>query len=99
MTNEKRIQIEEGIVQRYLKAVRDAGWTTYKMDTGGGREPWREDGLFEADECFVLLRNDRGTLAMLYFVYGNEPGEVLNDYSTRLEDAIAPVNTYAEQWA
>ena len=94
MTNEKRIEIEKRIVRKYLSACIEAGLTPVRMDTGDGSFEYNRENLFEADECAVWFSNG----AMLYFVYGNAPGEVLCDYSVSLEDVVSPVNKYAEQY-
>lgn len=101
MTNEQRIKIERRIVHRYIKAVEDAGYTIERMNTGDDYEnkPYNKADLFEADECHLYIKGGAGKAQWMFFVYGNEPGEVLNDYTVGLEDAIKPVNAYAERWA
>jgi hypothetical protein len=98
MTNEKRIEIEQDIVKRYIKAAEDAGYTAAKMNTGDEAEDYDASRLFESDECFIIFTHPEKINTTMYFVYGNEPGEVLNDYGVSLEPAIAEVNQYAEQW-
>lgn len=99
MTNEKRIEIERRIVRKYIKALTDAGYKPTSISTGDDFEPYEEDMLFEADEALITFKHPELPNGSLYFVYGNQPGEVLNDYSVTLEKFVAPVNRYADQWA
>jgi hypothetical protein len=98
MTNEKRIEIEQRIVRKYMKAMKDAGWIAQEQNLGDGLEAFNADDLFAADEATIVFAKD-GKRAAIYFVYGNAPGEVVNDYHVVLEPVLAPVNQYAEQWA
>ena len=98
MTNEKRIEIEQRIVRKYVKALLDAGYSVAGMNIDGEHAEYPGD-LFAGDEAFVSVVKEGEKPSFLYFVYGNEPGEVLNDYGVSLEAVIAPINQYAEQWA
>lgn len=95
MTNEKRIELEQRIVRRYINACIRANLAPKYMNTGDGWFRWDASCLFEADECAIELHGG----GKLYFVFGNEPGEVLCDYSTSLDHIVAPINEWAEQWA
>lgn len=106
MTNEKRLEIEHRIVRKYIKAVLDAGYSVRAIESGGEElHPWSEkmppnDALFACDDLVIHCRKaEGGSISFIYFVFGNEPGEVVNDYSVSLEEVIAPINQYAEQWA
>jgi hypothetical protein len=98
MTNEKRIELERDIVQRYLAAVAAAGWHVIEMTIDGERSSY-PDELFAGDDATVVLERADGKRSALQFIYGNQPGDVLADYGLSLEPAIAETNAYAEQWA
>jgi hypothetical protein len=106
VTNEKRLEIERRIIRRYLKALVDTGYEI-AVDYEQEDLTWHRDvqlGLEEVtavDIATVYCREPgaKTTKGWLYFVQGNEPGEVLNDYTTNLEEVLAPVNAYAEEWA
>jgi hypothetical protein len=98
MKNEKRIELEQDIVRRYLAAVAAAGWHVVEMTIDGERSSY-PDELFAGDDATVIVERADGKRSVLKFIYGNRPGEVLNDYGLSLETAIAEVEAYAEQWA
>jgi hypothetical protein len=91
MNNERRIALEERYARRYLRAMKKAGYAPQAMNNGGGWEPYKEADLFAADDCAVSFRAADGAKGQLYFVYGNEPEEVLCDYSINLEPILAPI--------
>jgi hypothetical protein len=50
------------------------------------------------DDCRVYLMNADGKTAngWVYLVYGNDGWDLISDYTTNLEDMLAPINTYCD---
>lgn len=102
MNNEQRIIKEQEIVAKYIRAMKNTGFVPILMNTGDEWKDYTAADIFEADECVVEFKqpDDNRNLA-LHFVFGNEPGEVLCDYSSnpKLKAAIKEVDAYAEKWS
>lgn len=100
---EKKIRQTRNIVCRYLSALLIAD---YHLRIDDGEQIHAETGstnvlleqMFAVDDCVVLARKGE-TVSMLRFVFGNEPYEVLSDYSVSLEEVLKPTNTYADSLA
>lgn len=86
---------EAGVMRQIIRACKAAGWTVTGVDNGGGllvRTATEAEAMDEATatgQAHVLLERD-GQRGWLFFVLGNCPEEVLNDYTTNLEDAVDP---------
>ena len=108
MTNEKRIEIEKGIVRRYLEALKSSGHTFSIIDLESPDRSVRRtpnvnrivEMIYEVDDERVEVHHTASRKNhFLYFVLGNAPGEVLCDYSCALEQILAPVAEFAERHA
>ena len=95
-----------GVRQTY-RALRAAGFTIGVQD--GAHEEFpapmsEEDAIGEVMSCddgFFIVHNDGTTnqadrFGYVYFVFGNSPEEVINDYTTNLENVIEPMS--AKWW-
>lgn len=106
-----RIRVEADIVTRTVDALLAAGYALNVENGGEGRELVRYTTeratvlrvLMDTDEDFLLAvpagetPKGWGGTAYVQFVYGNEGWEVICDYTTSLESALAPVLAYTEQ--
>ncbi len=92
MTNEARLAAELSIVRATVKAGLDAGYSVTVFD---GQECTVEKSrklneilaaLRTVDEDAVIFYGaDDKRIGSVFFVYGNEPYEVINDYTNRPE--------------
>lgn len=97
-SNENRLKLEMTIVRAYVKAILAAGHFVTVND-GGEDTVIKSRKLNEivkamrtTDEDVLKLTNDAGhATGWLYFVYGNEPHEVLNDHTVNLSSILDPV--------
>ena len=101
MSNEERLAKELEIVNRYIQAMKDNGWVIHSHYNGGEAAELGEGERRITDDEQIRFRHptEEPGRAWLYFVYGNNPGEVLNDYTTNVEAILNPINEWAEQWA
>lgn len=107
LSDDKRIarrqRIERAIVRRVVKDALAAGYVL-SVDDGGDElaveeatktKPVMDALLNTDDDTLILRRNDeRGWVR---FVYGNSGWDVINDYTTNLEDVLAWANRMAER--
>jgi pyruvate dehydrogenase complex dehydrogenase (E1) component len=88
MTNEHRLKLELSIIRRIVKDALALGYTVSVCDG----EEWtvkRSTKLGQiiaavrtTDEDYLAFRTADGTyVGKVFLVYGNEPYEVINDYS------------------
>lgn len=103
MTNDKRIAVETNIIYHYANALANAGFDL-QVDDGGEDHDCKSASeavkvITSVDEASIIVRDANGRTGELFFVLGNEPGEVLCDYSEWLEPYIAVVNEYAASYA
>lgn len=104
MNNDKRLMLETKVMRRYLNTLIRAGYVLQVYDGEELHEATSNvneliNQITAVDEARVLTRKDGHKNSFLFFVMGNQPGEVLNDYGVSLEETIAPVNEWAEQYA
>ena len=102
MINEERIRLEQRITMMFVQALLNAG---YAIDVDDGEEiilrgstefETIHAAMFSTDENVVSARSKYSFGSML-FVYGNDPHEVLSDYSMTLAEFLAPVEKYVEE--
>lgn len=99
----KRIEVERKIANKAAKALLDAG---FKVSVDDGEEVVVTrsssideilEAMFSTDEDYLYAIDAQGKrVGKVYFVYGNDGPDVINDYSTTLEIVMAPVHTYAD---
>lgn len=102
----QRIAVEQDIVTRTVDALLGAG---YLLQTN---IQWRRPANPTSDRGTILAQmmavddeflgvhrpgdSDPRPFAWVRFVYGNDGWDVMSDYTTNLEDVLAPVNEYAD---
>ena len=64
-----------------LKKLTDAGATLDYFDDGGERTPPTVEDITSVDEGVLTIRTPKGKEADLYLVLGNDPGELVADYT------------------
>jgi len=100
-----RIKIEEQIVKEVVKAALAAD---YLLTVNDGEEDTlvnseNESAILAAmfttdeDRLFFVNKVTRRIVGWVFFVYGNDGYDVINDYTTNLETILAPVNKLAEE--
>ena len=84
-------------VTQIVRALDEAGWIAMRVDYGDGEYvtahgvPETVDEVMAVDDAFVIVAR-RGTgEAWVRFVLGNDPEEVVADYTLSLEDVIGPI--------
>lgn len=95
----QRIAVEHDIVTRTVDALLAAGYHIRESEDGAF-----EDGrdvtlavLFDLDDAYLIARHkDALKSGWVRFVFGNDGWDVINDYTTNLEDVLAPVNAFAD---
>lgn len=102
MNLQTRLDIERRIVnkavdtlldQNYLLSVHDGEVTTVRRSNNASEI---KAALRTTDMDQLIVHNACGQrVGWLRFVYGNDGFDVLADYTTNLEGAIAPINEYA----
>lgn len=104
----QRIAVEQEIVTRTVDALLSAGFRLATDADDCAQHTYTADrsvilaALMEVDDEHLLAR--AGTRAdartgWVRFVYGNDGYDVISDYTTNLEDVLAPVNAYADTLA
>lgn len=101
MNNKNRINLERRIIRMYLKALVKAGYKLKVFD-GGEYFPWttKVDEALEqvrAVDDATVYAQALGKEYAIRFVQGNDPWEVLNDYSVALEGLLDPVTDFYEE--
>ena len=102
----RRIEVERKIVKRTVSALLEAGFVLSVFDgeeesaKTGTDYKMLHDALMETDEDYLFVWQDgeKQRFGWVKFVYGNDGPDVINDYTTNLEDVLAPVNKYAERF-
>ena len=102
----KRIAIEQKIVRRcasyllgagYVLSVYDGEKITLKYSTCLRAIM---DAMMTTDEDYLIASTKEGEsykhIGKVYFVYGNDGPDVINDYSVSLEAVVDDVMDYAE---
>ena len=91
---------ERAVVLKLIDTLLAAG---FKLSVNDGQElhPWTTDraavidAIMNTDEDNLRAHSDE-LRGFVYLVYGNSGWDVICDYSTSLEDVLAPVNDFAE---
>lgn len=100
-----RIKVEHDIVTRTVDVLLQQGYLLQTNQGGEGLEPVKPTAdrklilshLNETDDELLLVSGPEGQrIGSVYFVYGNDGWDVISDYSTNLEEVLAPVMKYAE---
>lgn len=84
-----------GITQ-IVRALDKTGWTPTYVDYGDGESVGTHgvqetvDEVMAVDDAFVIVQRGTGD-GWVRFVMGNDPEEVVADYTLNLEDVIGPI--------
>lgn len=101
LSNHVRMKVERLIAKRTIEALLASG-ATLSVDYGDeyGLERSRDveailEAMFAVDEAYlVVCAPGRGWVR---FIYGNDGPDVINDYTTNLEEVLKPVMALADQ--
>ncbi len=107
MTVEQRRDIEKKIVTRTLETLIKAG---YQISVNDGEEIVISrstsveailDKMFSVDEeqIYVYKQGEEKRQGWILFVYGNDGWDVIADHTSRLEEVLAPVAEYANEFS
>lgn len=55
--------------------------------------------MFTTDEDWLFITDGAQDIGWVRFIYGNDGYDVVNDYTTNLEDLMKPANDLAEGYA
>ncbi|EJD3148827.1 hypothetical protein M1V18_004400 [Salmonella enterica] len=105
MNVETRQRIERQIAKATAERLIAAG---YKVAVFDGEEialqkttdvPAIVGAMFSTDEdyLFVYLAEGDESIGFVRFIYGNDGWDVINDYTTNLEDSLKAVNELADK--
>lgn len=102
MTDHQRIAIERKIARLTAEALVDAGFTVTVND--GEEDVVKDstdvsailDAMFSTGEDYLIVTFPYtgklpGLRGWVRFIYGNDGYDVINDYTTSLEDVLAPL--------
>lgn len=93
---------EATIAQRCIKDLLAAGYSLAVND-GEETSPTSTNAkrvfslLGTVDMEHLVVYNDNKKIGWVFFVYGNEPGVLISDYTVNLEPALAGVNRLADE--
>lgn len=98
---------ERAVWQHMIGELSHAGWSLVGINNGGGYvkpSPEAEEiyaETFAADECHLKFKNANGVLHVVYLVFGNEPDELICDYSygTSPGDNFDATLNQVQDWA
>jgi hypothetical protein len=105
MNVQARIAVERSIVKEVIKAALAAG---YLLTVNDGEE----DTLIASDKSSAIVsamfttdedrlwfvdKTTRNKIGWVYFIYGNDGYDVINDYTTNLEEVLASANHLADE--
>lgn len=97
-----RIDIERKICRRAIRELRKAGYTL-RIHSGDDWETTTAApenklmrAMFNLDEAWLIAFKDGRQCGWVRLVFGNDGWDVISDYSMNLEEALKPVNDYAD---
>lgn len=79
----------------YVLSVNDGENVTLK-NSGNVKDIFAAMQTTDEDYLLVSSKGSDVHFGWVRFIYGNEPWEVINDFSTNLSAALAPVNAFCE---
>ena len=98
-----RSELERLIVRKVVSAAVKEGYT-FVIDNGGdsdenvkteGVEPTLNE-MLQTDQEKLIFVKDGKRVGWVYFVYGNDGWDVINNYTVNLNKILDPVLDYAE---
>jgi len=103
----QRQALEEKVARQIVEDAIKAGYSL-NVNNGGDTnelpEPVIEaqtvlDAMFKTDEEHLLLYKDGARKGWVFFVYGNDGWDIVNDYTTNLEPIMVRANRTADQYS
>lgn len=99
-----KIAAERGIAREVIRCLVDAGYSV-TVDNGADESITRStskreifDALCQTGQDHLIAHDKDGKeVGWVWLVYGNEPCELIADYTGNLEETIAPANAKAER--
>lgn len=90
---------DRGGIQQTIRALRDAGWELDSVWDGEESTPVTSypqavDDIMSVDQAHLYVKKD-GAEGWVFFVLGNDPDEVINDYTVNLSEVLDPLT---ESW-
>jgi methylaspartate ammonia-lyase len=86
---------DRGGIQQVIRALKLAGWEPYEVDDGGDEnekvtnETEAIDAVMAVDAAHMLFkRQEPFDTGYVFFVLGNDPEEVVCDYTTNLDPTV-----------
>ena len=105
-----RLQVEKRIVRAFINAAIKQGYEV-AIDNGDNCDMQYEvgftqdasalyHGIFKTDEdrLYVRRKGEVEPFGWLYFIYGNDGWDVLNDYTVNLEPLYAAVSPLIDKY-
>lgn len=93
----RRARTELLIVHRVIQTLKAAG---HKLTVDNGEDATVTDDeqtivskLFACDEGHIITD---GGMSFVFFVFGNDGPDVINDYGVSLEEVLKPVNDWVD---
>lgn len=93
---------EQQVMRQCIADLLAAGYELTINNGGGSFEiPWSRDAevvfnvMGQSDEDYIFLRRD--TRKWVRFIYGNDGYDVINDYSSSLEQVLTNTNALVER--
>lgn len=89
-------------VRQTIRALRNADHVIHGVQDGAGevhkfkRDASEDDIIAEVMSCddgYLLVTLPGGSTSHVYFVFGNDPAEVVCDYGISLEPVVGPLTT------
>lgn len=93
---------DRAAIRQTIRALRAAGYAPYQVNDGeevtdvrGATENKIIEDLMATDQSWLFVAPAEGRREWVLFVLGNDPEEVINDYTVGLTDIIDPL---FEKW-
>lgn len=88
-------QSDRAAIRQTIRALKAAGWSLDSVWDGEESEPVSNESealkvIMGLDQAHLYVTRD-GENAWVFFVLGNDPEEVINNYTISLDDAIEPL--------
>lgn len=100
-----RLGVEYAIVKKTVDILLGAGFTLYCYHANGEiiQIPSSSENsmaeLFAHDEVRLYVRDGIRYVGWVFFVFGNNGYDVINDHTTNLGGILKPVDKYADQFS
>lgn len=89
---------DRGGIEQVIRALVAAGWELHYVDDRGDEtievstEPEAVKAITDVDEAFLFVKRADQT-GYVFFVLGNDPWEVVCDYTTNLDPTIGDLTS------